>query len=379
VTARFDCLVCNSTQCEHVDGYGALPRVTSDCKPFRSGGSLVVCGDCGTIQKLPDEQWFADIEQIYGEYEIYKLSDGTEQLIFTATGPVPRSQRLVDFLKSTVALPERGRLIDIGCGNGAALASYATALPRWQLYGNELSDRALETLRSVANFVQLFTVPIGEIPGRFDLVSMIHSLEHMPSPRSTLEGAARLLTEDGLLFVEVPDVETSPFDLLVADHIVHFSRATLSYLAANAGVSTSHISNTVLPKEITMICRRGSIEVASPVGRDGTQIARASVLWLIQVLALARDLAHKQPFGIFGTSISGMWLFGALRESVSFFVDEDPSRIGREYAGKPILSPLEAPGGATVFVPLVPAVATKVAERYADAPARFVSVPPFGH
>jgi hypothetical protein len=108
-------------------------------------------------------------------------------------------------------------------------------------------------------------------------------------------------------------------------------------------------------------------------------MAQASVLWLIQVLALARALAHKQPFGIFGTSISGMWLFGALRESVSFFVDEDPSRIGREYSGKPILSPLEAPSGATVFVPLVPAVAIKVAERYADAPAHFVSTPPFFH
>jgi len=377
VTARFDCLVCNSTQCEHVEGYGALPRVTSDCKPFRSGGSLLVCGDCGTIQKLPNEQWFADIAQIYGEYEIYKLSGGTEQLIFTATGAIPRSQGLVDFLKSTVALPDRGRLLDIGCGNGAALARYSSALPRWQLYGNELSDRALERLRNVPNFVQLFTVPIGEIPGRFDLVSMIHSLEHMTSPRSTLEHAARLLTEDGLLFVEVPDVETSPFDLLVADHLVHFSRATLSYLAAQVGVSIPLIRNTVLPKEITMICRRGSIKVASPVGRDGTQIAQASVLWLIQVLVLASDLAHKQPFGIFGTSISGMWLFGVLRESVSFFVDEDPNRIGREYAGKPILSPLEAPSGATVFVPLVPAVATKVAECYANAPARFVPTPPF--
>jgi hypothetical protein len=150
----------------------------------------------------------------------------------------------------------------------------------------------------------------------------------------------------------------------------------LSRLLGQAGVSTAVISSTVLPKEITVVGRIGSPEVRSPASQDGMRIARVTVLWLIQVLALARDLARTQPFGIFGTSVAGMWLFGPLREAVSFFVDEDPSRIGCEYAGKPILSPLQAPDGATVFVPLAPAIAAEVVHRYADAPARFVSAPP---
>ncbi len=377
MTIPFGCIVCGSTRLEEIKEYNALPRVTSDCKPFAAGGRLFACRGCGGIQKLPDESWLADIGRIYREYEIYQLSDGAEQLIFTGAGAVPRSHRLVEFLKKSVTLPDCGRLIDIGCGNGAALARFSDALPRWQLYGSELSDRAHARLQSVPNFMELYTVPIDEIAGRFDLVSMIHSLEHMPSPRSTLEHATRLLTDNGVLFIEVPDVETSPFDLLVVDHLAHFSRTTLSYLLGQIDVLTSVISNTVLPKEITVIGRVGSVKVAPPVGPDGMRLAQATVLWLIQVMALARDLARTQPFGIFGTSISGMWLFGPLREAVSFFVDEDPSRIGREYAGKPILSPLEAPSGATVFVPLAPAVASKVVDRYADAPARFVSSPSF--
>jgi SAM-dependent methyltransferase len=375
VTIAFGCIVCGSARLEEIEQYNALPRVTSDCKPFAAGGRLFACRGCGGIQKLPEGSWLADIGRIYEEYEIYQLSDGAEQLIFTDAGPVPRSQRLVEFLKKSAILPDCGRLIDIGCGNGAALARFSEALPRWQLYGSELSDRAHARLRSVQNFVELYTVPISEIAGRFDLVSMIHSLEHMRSPRSTLEHATRLLANNGVLFIEVPDIETSPFDLLVVDHLAHFSRTTLSYLLGQIGVSTSVVSNTVLPKEITVIGRLGSVEVAPPVVPDGVRLARATVLWLIQVLALARDLARTQPFGIFGTSISGMWLFGPLREAVSFFVDEDPSRIGHEYGGKPILSPLEAPGDATVFVPLAPAVAAKVVERYADAPARFVAIP----
>jgi hypothetical protein len=101
------------------------------------------------------------------------------------------------------------------------------------------------------------------------------------------------------------------------------------------------------------------------------------VSWLTQVLNFARELAESSPIGIFGTSISGMWLFGPLREAVSFFVDEDPSRIGRDVAGRPILSPLDAPSGATVLVPLLPAVAARIGERYAGAPAHFVPIPAY--
>ena len=68
--------------------------------------------------------------------------------------------------------------------------------------------------------------------------------------------------------------------------------------------------------------------------------------------------------------------YGALADRVSFFVDEDPKRIGRQCAGKPIYSPQEAPRGSTVFVPLAPGIAAKVAARHQHAAATFVASPP---
>jgi hypothetical protein len=91
VTASSGCIVCGVDRLEEVAEYNALPRVTSDCKPFAAGGRLFACRVCGSIQKLPDESWLADIKRIYKEYEIYHLSDGAEQLIFT-DGAVPRSR-----------------------------------------------------------------------------------------------------------------------------------------------------------------------------------------------------------------------------------------------------------------------------------------------
>lgn len=377
MTLRTNCLVCGQNALQEIEAFRSLPRVTSDCKPYPSGGRLLACESCGGIQKLANADWFREIDEIYGRYEIYKLSDGDEQLIFTDAGPVPRSQRLVDFLKETAVLREKGRLIDIGCGNGAALARYSRALPQWQLYGSELSNRALPQLRSLPNFVDLYCMPTGDIPGKFELVSMIHSLEHMPSPGKTLEDVVRLLGEGGKLFVEVPDAETSPFDILVADHLSHFSRQTLAHLASRAGLSLAHISNSVLPKEITMLATAGGAKATAPVAQTGIDLAASTVRWLGELLELARQLAKPDRFGIFGTSISGMWLFGALGDKVSFFVDEDPKRIGRKHAGRPVLRPADVPPGATVFIPLAPAIASRVAGRYVDASARFVPSPPF--
>ncbi len=375
----FPCVTCTTRSLEVQADYAALPRVTSDCRPWPAGGTLAVCGSCGTIQKLPDETWFEEIGRIYGTYEIYELSDGAEQAIFTADGTAtPRSRALVDHVLSrTGAAQASGRLIDIGCGNGAALGRFGAALPGWALYGHELSDRNAAAMRAIPGFRELFTCPIEEIPGRFDLVSMIHSLEHFPVPKDALSTAARLMDDEAWLLVEVPDAETSPFDLLVADHRTHFTRATLGRLARAAGIETVELVNTVLPKELTLLGQRGTPAAGEPTDpADGHAVARRTLAWLTGILETARAAAVCRPFGIFGSSIAGMWLYGDLADRVDFFVDEDATRIGRTIEERPILAPKDIPESATVFLPLAPQVCENVISRLSHLPADFVAPAP---
>src|ERR1700730_6606689 len=123
--SAFRCVVCSTDQLRELESYCKLPRVTSDTKPFPPGGRLIVCRKCGAIQKIPDAKWLDEIHQIYNQYALYALSDGSEQLIFSASGPVERSKRLIEFLVTKSALPAAGLLLDIGCGTGAALANFA--------------------------------------------------------------------------------------------------------------------------------------------------------------------------------------------------------------------------------------------------------------
>jgi SAM-dependent methyltransferase len=376
---EFKCMLCANGRLEAIESFAELPRVTSDCKPWPAGGALACCEACGAVQKRPDAIWFEEIERIYKGYQIYQLSSGAEQVIFSEAGVAqPRSGALVDFIARNAGAADTGKLIDIGCGNGSALKNLSRAMPRWSLYGSELSDAAKPALQALPNFVELYTTPAREIPERFDVLTMIHALEHMPDPLASLHDAAHLLNDDGRLFVEIPNVLTSPFDLLIADHLLHFSPAHLAYLASRAGFSAEILRDDLLPKEITMLARRGGTPLEPPAPERTRAVVKASIAWLTAVLAEARRVAAAAgSFGIFGTSISGMWLYGALRERVSFFVDEDASRVGSAFEGVPILSPAKVPSGSTVFVPLHPDVARRVATRHASSGATYVEPPRF--
>lgn len=374
---EFKCQVCSASSLEIFEEYRTLPRVTSNSKPWPAGGDLSVCNACGAIQKLPTEKWRTEAASIYRNYEMYHLSHGAEQLVFADRGEIkPRSERLVEFVLGKLGPAQTGRLIDIGCGNGEALKNFSRALPQWQLYGSELTDKMLAKLRRLPNFLRLYTIPPSQIGEQFTLVSMIHSLEHMPAPLATIAEAAGLLDEGGTLFVEVPDVETSPFDVLVADHMMHFSRASLGAMAARAGVGVTMLANDLLPKEITLLGKHAAPIITTGEPEEGIRLARSIVAWLLDLMAQVRDCAKHSQIGIFGTSVAGMAFYGEFRDRVAFFVDEDPARIGKIYDGRPVIAPSDAPADTPVVMALPPERAKRAAERLAATGMRAICPPP---
>jgi hypothetical protein len=102
---------------------------------------------------------------------------------------------------------------------------------------------------------------------------------------------------------------------------------------------------------------------------------RAQIDWLKAVIAGAGKAAATGPFGLFGTSVAAMWLFGQLSDTISFFVDEDPSRRGATLFGRPVRTPAEVPDGASVYILLIPEVARMVARRL-SRPGLTLHVPP---
>jgi len=363
------CHNCGHSALRLASGYKSFHRVTSDCKPWPPGGLLGFCQNCGLSQMVTDTAWQEGSRAIYSQYEVYHQSGGIEQTIFhAATGRGrSRSQAIVEGFLQTAQVPEKGRLLDVGCANGNFLQAFGPALPGWQLNGSEFDARHQARVEALPGVDRFYTGPLEAIPGTFDAISFIHVIEHIAAPTRLLRTVREKLNPGGWLLIEVPDCLINPFMLLVADHASHFCPVTLSAVVTNAGFEVLRADDAWVAKEISLLARR--TDGPPPATQNWPPPSPAAKQtfsnWevLARIAADAAELRSASSFGIFGSSIAATWLDAQTGRTCSFFVDEDPNRPGRQHQDRPILSVADIPTKAAVYLALPRLIANAVAKR----------------
>ena len=365
------------------DAYPPRLQVTSDCRSWQGHGRLAVCGSCGIVQKQVDQDWLLEIVKIYNGYNVYAQSQGMEQLSFelgSGDGKA-RSQKIVGWIKSQASLPKSGLMLDIGCGNGAFLRAFGDEHPQWQLIGSELDDRNRVRIEAIPQVVRFHAGPLGDIQDRFDLIVMIHALEHIPDPVAFLSLLHTMLKPDGLLLVQVPDLSKSPFDILIADHCTHFSKETLGTVVQRSRFQTLCLVDTCVAKELTLLAKAVPKTASSPpllspcisLGPPDRDVAIQHIDWLHDLLIQAGEM--QAPVGIFGSSISSSWLAAAIGESALFFVDEDAGRVGKFHQGLPIIAPKDVPDKVPILMPIRHDLASSIARRLSSTLPSLIEPP----
>jgi 2-polyprenyl-3-methyl-5-hydroxy-6-metoxy-1,4-benzoquinol methylase len=369
------CHLCNGSLYE-IKPYSQLIRVISDCRPWRRGGKICVCQSCGTVQKPVTENWLRETKYIYSDYVMYGQGGGAEQLIFDpkSGASTARTRKIVSWL-SEVGLPEKGRFLDVGCGNGAFLQTFSSQYPAWQLTGLELGDRNQALIESIPSVTKLHVGRVEDLNECFDTIALIYVLEHIPDPVKYLKLCSEKLNMGGRILLQVPDLEKSPFDVLVADHCTHFSMETLQAVVTTAGFELIKASADALPKELTLLaqwqdkCDSDIMELEimpkrTELFETGKTIVEAAVKWLEDLICQGQNVSDN--VGIFGTSISATWLAASLGDKVIFFVDEDSNRAGRTHMGKPIYYPESVLNSLPILMPLIWEIADNIVNRYPE-------------
>ena len=362
------CHLCAFNGLSVLPSYEALRRVTSDCKPWPPGGQLAVCPRCGGAQAIISTRWQEEADNIYGRYTIYHQGNGVDQAVFDAeTGTaIRRSSRLLRRLKKELPLPSRGRLLDVGCGTGATLRAFSETSSGWSLAGFDINDRCNTVVKSIPGVEAVYTGTIEKVLGQFEVLTLMHSLEHIAEPVKFLAELRKKLGTGGMLVVQVPDCWRNPFMFLVADHATHFFLSTLRAVVIAAGYDVVVAADDWIAKELTVVARRSAQESPSRLRAntsDNLVAVRSRIEWVAAFGEQIRALAAQHAVGILGTSIAGTWVQEELRGAAAFFVDEDPSRFGRTFMGRQILPPKDVPAGSWVIVALPTPMAEEVRTR----------------
>lgn len=367
---KLSCLSCGSARLLNVPGSEKIFGITSDCRPWSVPTILCVCECCGLLQKRIDYAWRNEVDHVYEGYTLYGQGSGSEQLVFSEKSGIGsgRSPQLVSALRSSQTLSEKGRLLDVGCGNGSWLQAWSEVFPKWTLVGFDLTEKYRTAIKQIKNVEDHYTGGVDHVPGSFDLISMIHTLEHLLEPAAFLSLLRSKLNPGGMLFIQVPDHQSNPFDLLIVDHSMHFSRQSLTKLLSASGWIAHGMSEQPIQKEISVIARdspRGE-RLGSLAEKEFLSLwtaATSGVNWLNRLIEDGRRIFSWEDLGLFGTSIAATWLCSLLGERVRYFVDEDPHRVGRTHMNRPILSPAQLKSGQNVLVCLTPTMSRSIIER----------------
>ena len=238
--------------------------------PFESiyeGGRTVaylLCGNCGTVFQSP--RMTDDSLRSYYEAEYvtqHQHATGvTEKELRIQAG---RARHMAQLLTSEISSVERH--LDVGSSTGSLMLAIrgeyeneATGIEPAEVYRAYCEARGLSVISDLDSLSE----------GRFDLITMAHVLEHLPSPVDYLrEIRENWLTDDGTLLVEVPNLYGHRS--VEIPHLFCFSPGTLGYALARSGYEVNRMvrhgspRSKLIPLYLTAIARAGGeVEARKP-------------------------------------------------------------------------------------------------------------------
>lgn len=226
-----------------------------------------ICENCGlvyqsikTIRTTNPDFYAETYRKIYQDHP-----DPTEKDLWVQGH---RADHLVDFVRSQCKdLPTN--FLDIGASTGTLMFKFQ------QAFGCEVTGvepgaayRAFAEEKGLVVYDSIDAL-IAAQPEKFDLISLVHVLEHLPDPVEALSRIKKdLLSEKGRLLLEVPNLYAH--DSFELAHLTCFSRHTLIETIQQAGFKEQAIlchgkpRSEILKLYITLLARPLSDDVPVP-------------------------------------------------------------------------------------------------------------------
>jgi 2-polyprenyl-3-methyl-5-hydroxy-6-metoxy-1,4-benzoquinol methylase len=183
-----------------------------------------MCKKCGFIQQNPIPTC-EELNQYYSHhYRLdYKKSNTPKSKHIYRAGKTALHR--LEFMKAAGVF--EGNLLDVGAGGGEFV--YLSNNMGFTSEGIE-PNVGYSEYAATSYSCRIKTGGLHDIQGTYDVISMFHVLEHLPSPTLSFEKLYHSLNAEGVLFIEVPWIEAnnaSPHNIFFKAHIFYFSVDTL--------------------------------------------------------------------------------------------------------------------------------------------------------
>ncbi|HAR63303.1 MAG TPA: hypothetical protein DCS13_07550 [Candidatus Margulisbacteria bacterium] len=242
---RVPCMLCGSDSHERLCGTSRYDiKVTN-----------VICKMCGLVFINP-RQTKESLKSYYDKQyrEQYTLVD-IDSVEYRA-GKRAKAQVFINYV------PENGKVLEIGCANGVLLSEIKNLRNDISVFGIEPASNLAQSASENYGF-EVFCGMVEDYPRstvKFDLIILDHVLEHFEDPLQSLGLVRDMLSENGVVYIEVPDIRQPYGDLeynfFQNAHLYNFSYRTITILFRLAGfdIIADGIQNC-----ICFVLRKGTV------------------------------------------------------------------------------------------------------------------------
>lgn len=234
------CVICNSTVHEHtlckstVAGYRCKTKSESVAQPLFEL-KLMLCPNCMLLSQKSYAEATPLLAKLYEEHPSTQHSTAVRNPYFI---------NFVDNAITKYRLSQKSRVLEIGC-NCATLVALFRDKCGANVTGVEPSKALTESWAK--NGVDVINAYFNEETarklresGEFDLIFFRHVLEHVPQPCEFIAGVSTLLSDKGVVIVEVPYLGTvlskARIENVSYSHVHHYCIRSLDALLSQSGL-----------------------------------------------------------------------------------------------------------------------------------------------
>ena len=202
------------------------------------------CGNCGFVYRNMALET-AEKNKLYTLFRDFELRGETYEQYFQRIVNLPneKSENYEKYTFLANYIKTSGKHMDVGGGLGVFCFGFKRFFPNWDTSFVEPSDGAAEIakvhgLKCINSY--LTPAHVSNLGADFDLITLVHVLEHIDDPEDFLRLISSFLSKTGLLYIEMPSALDVGFlksnhDRFMCQHEVIHDNASLMKIGLAAG------------------------------------------------------------------------------------------------------------------------------------------------
>lgn len=318
---------------------------------------ISICQDCGFVfaDNIPSQSEYNNYYSILSKYEFNDKKNVLPEdyiryysKIFSFLSPKLKNQNI--------------RILDIGASTGGLLSVFKKN-GYYNLTGVDPSEACSKAASELYN-IQVCQNNIFDFQSEvtFDLIILSAVLEHIVDLKRSIEKIKTILNDDGMLFLEVPDVEgfdkfiTAPFQQFSVEHINYFTRNSLKNLLVLSGFEIVKMKqgdnkiNNSIESDIFILAEKSGNSISHGIKKDESgekkiysYIEKCRKLDTDLKNILEKKLSGHDKVIIWGVGTHTQRLIGCGLDTskILFFVDSNMRYSGKRLEGIEIKAPDE--------------------------------------